>query len=664
MFDEETRDAIAANTTGFGDAFAGRGESINTAIGAFRPLLRDIVPVAQNLASPETNLRRFFGELGDAAAIVAPAAEAQAELFVNLDTTFRALREVARPYIQDSITGGVPGARHRDPHAADPAAVPAQHRGPVPRAAAGRRRAAPVRADDRRRARGGHRARCRARRPSTAASRRCSTSSQTFAEDPQVPSGPAAPRPPRSQSLNPTLAFITPAQTVCNYLTLWFRNVSSLLSVGDRNGTWQRFIIVATPQGPNNEGGPSSAPANGPTEDNHLHTNPYPNTAAPGQPRECEAGNEPYARGPHGARRTRPARSRRARRATPDGAAAALSPVTIGLIALAVIVAISSSSASPRTSRSPSRTRSTPSSSRRTRSGPARRCGSPASTSARSRRSRPTRTPTRAVVVLQIDDDGLPLHEDATAKIRPRIFLEGNFFVDLKPGSPRVARARGRRHDQGHADRHAGAARPGADRRCSPTRGRTSRTCSTASTWRSTRSRRRPRTATADPSTRGETAAESFNDAYDDIPDAERSTAQVLEAFLGTEPDRDLSRLIDGTARTTGALIRNENALRGLITNFNTTMAAFAAESGNLRTLDPRAAAHARERQPRARLAQRGVPVHARVRARDHPRRPRDAGHDRGGVAVDRPGAPADGPEGARRRGEGARARPARTSRG
>ena len=41
-----------------------------------------------------------------------------------------------------------------------------------------------------------------------------------------------------------------------------------------------------------------------------------------------------------------------------------------------------------------------------------------------------------AVVVLSINDQGLPLHTDATAKIRPRIFLEGNFFVDLKPGSP------------------------------------------------------------------------------------------------------------------------------------------------------------------------------------------------------------------------------------
>jgi phospholipid/cholesterol/gamma-HCH transport system substrate-binding protein len=41
-----------------------------------------------------------------------------------------------------------------------------------------------------------------------------------------------------------------------------------------------------------------------------------------------------------------------------------------------------------------------------------------------------------SVVTLKISKQGLPIHEDATAKIRPRIFLEGNFFVDLRPGSP------------------------------------------------------------------------------------------------------------------------------------------------------------------------------------------------------------------------------------
>jgi len=295
MFDEATREAAATNTTGFGDAFAGRGESINTAIGAFRPLLRDIVPVAQNLSAPGTNLRRFFGELGDAAAIVAPAAEAQAELFVNLDTTFAALREVARPYIQESITGGRP--------ALDTAirTLPVQR--PFLRnteglfrelrpGAAALRTYAPTIAD----------ALVEGTRvlPRTPPFNRRLASLldelQTFAENPQVPRGLDATT-ATLESLEPTLAFLTPTQTVCNYVTLWFRNVSSLLSVGDRNGTWQRFIIVATPQGPNNEGGPASAPADGPTEDNHLHTNPYPNTAAPGQPRECEAGNEPYLSG-------------------------------------------------------------------------------------------------------------------------------------------------------------------------------------------------------------------------------------------------------------------------------------------------------------------------------------------------------------------------------
>ena len=240
-----------------------------------------------------------------------------------------------------------------------------------------------------------------------------------------------------------------------------------------------------------------------------------------------------------------------------------------------------------------------------------------------------------AVVVLQIDDDGLPLHEDATAKIRPRIFLEGNFFVDLQARLAVGAGARGRRDDHGHADRHPGAARPGADlaavRHAAGPQGRARR----RSPWRSPPSRRRPRTARPTRSTRGETAAESFNDAYDDIPEAERSTAIVLDALLGTEPGRDLSRLIDGTARTTGALIRNENALRGLITNFNVTMAAFASESGNLQPLG-RASCRSRSRAPtaRSRRSTRRSRPRARSRARSCPasarRRPRSMRRCRG----------------------------------
>ncbi|MGH2948260.1 MAG: MlaD family protein [Solirubrobacteraceae bacterium] len=295
MLDDDTRAAAATNTTGFGDAFAGRGKAINTAIGAFRPLLRDVIPVAQNLAAPETNLRRLVRELGDAARIVAPAAETQAELFVNLDTTFAALREVARPYIQDSISGGRP--------ALDSAIRSFPIQRPFLRNTEGLfrelrpgvralRASAPTLAD-------ALEVGTRTLRRTPPFNRRLASlleALQELANDPMVPRGIQATT-RAVQSLYPTLEYLAPTQTVCNYVTLWFRNVSSLLSEGDRNGTWQRFIIIATPQGPDNEGGPSSAPANGPSVDNHVHINPYPNTGAPGQPRECEAGNEPYLRG-------------------------------------------------------------------------------------------------------------------------------------------------------------------------------------------------------------------------------------------------------------------------------------------------------------------------------------------------------------------------------
>jgi ABC-type transporter Mla subunit MlaD len=295
MFDDDTREAMQKNLDGFGTAFAGRGESINVAIGAFRPLLQDVIPVARNLSDPDTNLRRFIAELGDAAAIVAPAAETQAQLFVNLDATFRALRTVARPYIQDSITEGRP--------ALDAAIESFPVQRPFLANTEGLFRelkpgvhALSVNADTLADAVEVGQVTLR-RTP--ALNRRLESvfaELQRFAEDPQVPRGIDG-LTDVVRTLDPTLQHLAPAQTVCNYATLWFRNVSSLLSEGDKNGTWQRFIIIATPQGPNNEGGPSSAPAQGPNRENFLHTNPYPNTASPGQPRECEAANEPYVAG-------------------------------------------------------------------------------------------------------------------------------------------------------------------------------------------------------------------------------------------------------------------------------------------------------------------------------------------------------------------------------
>ena len=292
MFDDKTRAATQENLQGFGTAFAGRGESINTAIGAFRPLLRDVIPVMQNLAAPDTQLRNFIFQLGTFNALVAPVAETNASLFVNLDATMSALSAVARPFIQDSITKGKPALDEaikdfpqQRPFLANTEGLMRELR---PGAAA-LKTAAPALSD----ALGAGIKVLPNTPPLNKRLESLLKELQTFSNDPLVPQGIKGTT-KAVQDLQPTLDFLAPAQTVCNYVTLFFRNISSLLSEGDRNGTWQRFIIVTTPQGPNGEGGPSSAPANGPSQDNHVHTNPYPNTASPGQPKECEAGNEPY----------------------------------------------------------------------------------------------------------------------------------------------------------------------------------------------------------------------------------------------------------------------------------------------------------------------------------------------------------------------------------
>ena len=86
----------------------------------------------------------------------------------------------------------------------------------------------------------------------------------------------------------------------------------------------------------------------------------------------------------------------------------------------------------------------------------------------------------------------------------------------------------------------------------------------------------------ADPSAKGERASKSLNDSLDYSVGALKGTALVNKALLGAEP-HDLSKLIAGTQRTMAKLGTREETLKDLITNFNRTTAAFAAEQGSLR---------------------------------------------------------------------------------
>jgi virulence factor Mce-like protein len=106
-FDPDTRPHVQNATAGFGDAFAGRGQSINRAIEALNPFFRSLTPVMRNLADPDTELDQFFRQIGRASAQVAPVARTQALLFTDMADTFAAISANPRA-LQDTIEKAAP----------------------------------------------------------------------------------------------------------------------------------------------------------------------------------------------------------------------------------------------------------------------------------------------------------------------------------------------------------------------------------------------------------------------------------------------------------------------------------------------------------------------------------------------------------------------------
>jgi virulence factor Mce-like protein len=309
MFDEKTRTANQVNLTTFGNGFAGRGIGLNETFATLRPLVTNAIPVLHNLASPQTGFGELFVAFDRAAKEVAPVASEQAGFYSNLDTFFTAWASVA-PSLEQAIVNGPPALRqatHSLPFEAEFVNKSADFMRLLrPSAKILTTVAAPL----------GHAFEVGAVnvRAATALNREIAEATQAFAEFAKNPivTGGIEDLTHTLGLANPVLAGLAPAQTNCNYVTLFFRNFASLLSESVGVGTVARAAPVLAPLGPNNEGFPSAAPANGPSvdhtstvggiapkpvDDDHLHVNSYPNAGGPGQPLECEAGNEPYAQG-------------------------------------------------------------------------------------------------------------------------------------------------------------------------------------------------------------------------------------------------------------------------------------------------------------------------------------------------------------------------------
>jgi len=170
-----------------------------------------------------------------------------------------------------------------------------------------------------------------------------------------------------------------------------------------------------------------------------------------------------------------------------------------------------------------------------------------------------------AVVKMEIDDEGLPLKEDARFELKPRLFLEGNLFVNVSPGSPSAPVA-------------------DSDYVFPPQQTDNTVQLDQVLTDVFQSDTRRELQVFLDQfgnALTKEDGAESLRVLNKTSPGAFKYTAQVNQALLGENP-HDLSSLIFNLNRVVRGLNGNDEALADLITNLRIATGSFAAQDDSL----------------------------------------------------------------------------------
>ncbi len=560
---------------------------LNDAIHAFVPLLGDLGPV--RATSPRAHgPRRLLpraGELRRARWRRWP--RRRRSLFANLDTTFRALASVAVPSLQETISLTPPmfeatinGAPVIRPFLRATAHLFRELRPGV----ATLPQSAPVLADA---FEIGTR-----NLPGTAAldQRTVTLAKQVaaYGETPSVQQGLDRLTLTLSK-LGPPLAFLTPAQTTCNYVTLFLRNTASVLSEHVSQGTLLRFVQVlidqtarlrvgAVQQAVHRAGDRRLGPAARQPVPQHRRARPAGRVRGrqravhqrPRGDRQPARQDRPQDRDDHAERRMRRHRSR-----VSNLAAGAIAAVAI----LAVCYLVFGGSLPFQAPASCC--------GRRSRSRPQLHLGSPVriagvNVGTVTAVKRVSGSSTAAVATMTIQPSGLPIHADATADIRPRLFLEGNFYVDLKPGTPAAPVL------------SSGATLPASqttgpvqlDRVLSSLNSNSRENLQTLLQGLGASLDGSPtaaQDATQDPSVRGLTAGEALNQSLNYAAGAFKASTIVNQALLGEQP-HDLSGVVAGNAHIFTALASEQRRLQDLVTTFNATMGALAARQQDLST--------------------------------------------------------------------------------
>ncbi len=167
-----------------------------------------------------------------------------------------------------------------------------------------------------------------------------------------------------------------------------------------------------------------------------------------------------------------------------------------------------------------------------------------------------------ADVTMNITNQGLPIHDDATFAIRPRIFLEGNFFVDVSPGTPEAPVAN---------DNHTFPIQQGVE----PVQ------FDQVLTGLQDNTRQNLQTLLQQYGKAVKEGGPSFNKSIQYWLPAYEYSSIVAHDALGIEP-HDLSNYIAAQGQVAGAIDTHPQNLENLITDFNTTANAFARENTSL----------------------------------------------------------------------------------
>ncbi len=170
---------------------------------------------------------------------------------------------------------------------------------------------------------------------------------------------------------------------------------------------------------------------------------------------------------------------------------------------------------------------------------------------------------TTQIVTMSLSKQGQPIHADATAKIRPRVFLEGGYIVELHPGSPSAPKLKRdgtlplpqtavpvQFHQVLGALDH-------------PTRDGLRTVLDEAAT------------------AFDDGGAQSVRQMLPELAPTLRDVAWVAQASRGSSPG-DLRRLVRGASDVTGTLAARSDNLADTVTSLHRTSAALAADDGAL----------------------------------------------------------------------------------